>query len=111
MNNLISKYIFFRPIQFTEKEAPQEKGGIPSDLLPPSDSDSDDEGLRDLCINVNRVAVHEDSEEDSSDEEDYSEDDEEEQKEIKEEGGKNSISYEDKENTTHTSDTATADDT
>lgn len=61
------------PEEFCEESAPVDKGGIPADFLPPSDSD--EEG--DDCINVNRVNrhdYHESESEESSEEEDEEED-------------------------------------
>ena len=45
-----------RPKEFSDKESEPVKGGIPNDMLPPSDSEDSGDELRDMCINVNRSA-------------------------------------------------------
>lgn len=60
------------PTVFDDNIKSSDNNMIPDDLLPPSDSDSDNEGLADKVVNANRqqmVMYEEEEEEDSSDEE------------------------------------------
>ncbi|CAG5125813.1 unnamed protein product [Candidula unifasciata] len=66
------------PEAFLDKPAQQDESMISSDLLPPSESEDSDEDLADLVINLNRVAVPDntDSEDDDSDDEEEEEESE-----------------------------------
>ena len=88
-----------RPEQFSDQLAEPISSGIPSDLLPPSDSDSDGE-MGDLCINVNRVEIQENLSDDDSTSDESDDDEDCEEKKLQnddscEEGGEKKVHSED----------------
>lgn len=70
--NCLVEPFTFRPAEFGEIEKDKQEDMIPSDMLPPSESDSDSENEGALTIsNPNRPLMHYDeSDERSSDEDD-----------------------------------------